>query len=594
MKRYFTLLALLTAGVLLGLGTASAEGNGNGNGKVLKPADDITRETLAGPGSVQVNTGKDILMSFGATVRAIPTSETDWDFGFGDNVDGVFSLSPLAPGVFALGDNFFKDHPNESGWVNNGYIRNEVKLYFNAMPRDRKWSFYAALEYDRPWETSSVDSRGGKDNDSSNFGLERLNASMALPMNMRLHAGFDIWNLDALDASGLIYVDDNPGFWLTGEYDTLSFNVGYFKLGENDFQADVATLNDDDDDDRDLYAGYLNWKPGETNRFKFMYAFDRIRSVSVKDLYGVLADSVESAGALPAGLSLGGIRTNETPETDSHHMGAYWIGNFGNLEVFAEGVYQFGTADDTGLSGLAGPDNTTLLEEDYDINAYALAVDVSFQCKGIFTDFPLKPHLGFMHTSGDDDPYDDKLEGYNGVNNAQRFSLRWGGENTIIGDTNLILGSLLYGYLPELYGNGTPVFTGGLQNTSGFGGGRGDNPGMTMISAGVTIAPKRFLIYKTNVNYFRWNEDFYVQNYVAGLAPTSATTFVPTTTRVKSGYMGTEWDNELTLALSKHSFIKGHASFFFPGDAIKDVTEAMGAEADDTAMRFAAEFILNF
>jgi len=32
-----------------------------------------------------MTTGKDILMSFGATARIIPTSESDWDFGVSDS-----------------------------------------------------------------------------------------------------------------------------------------------------------------------------------------------------------------------------------------------------------------------------------------------------------------------------------------------------------------------------------------------------------------------------------------------------------------------------------------------------------------------------
>lgn len=527
--------------------------------KELKLADDITKEVIVGPGSVQVQTGKDILMSFGATVRVIPTSESNWDFGMSDEVDGFLFGN--------LGKNFFKDHVNEGGFVNNGYIRNENKLHFNAMPKDRKWSFYAALEYDKVLETSSVDARGGKSADTSSFGLERLNATMALPFNTRIHAGWDVWHLDAFDGASMVYADDDPGFWLTGDYDTVSFNIGYFKLAENDFQDDLATLNNDTDDDRDLVAGYLTWKPNDAHKFQFLYAFDRIRSVPVKDFLGAL-----TGGAA-------GISTGKEPDTDSHHVGAYWVGKFGGLELFAEGVYQFGTADDTGLEAIGKKD-------DYDISAYGLAADVSFECKGILTGFPLKPHLGIMYTSGDDDPDDGDLEGFNGVANVQRFSRRWGGENTIIGDTNFTLGTVLYGYIPELYGNGTPVFTGGLQNLSGLGGGRGDNPGLSMISAGITVAPKRFLIYKTNANVFSWNEDFEVTNFVD---PSLGAT------KVDSGYVGVEWDNELTLALSKHTFIKGQASFFFAGDRVADVTEALsGEESDDTAMRLAAELIWNF
>lgn len=132
-----------------------------------------------------------------------------------------------------------------------------------------------------------------------------------------------------------------------------------------------------------------------------------------------------------------------------------------------------------------------------------------------------------------------------------------GGENTIIGDNNWVLGTPLYSYVPEMYGNGTPVATGGLSNVTGFGNGRGDNPGLTMVSIGATVAPKPFIIYKTNVNIFNWNEDFEVTNFVNPMLGS---------TTIDAGYAGTEWDNELTLATSKNTFIKAQASFFFPGE----------------------------
>ncbi|GAB6144281.1 autotransporter outer membrane beta-barrel domain-containing protein [Desulfocicer niacini] len=572
MKNHVKFIVVATAILFVSSISCFAAQSASDLDKQLKLADDITKEAIVGPGSVQVTTGKDILMSFGATARIIPTSESDWDFGVSDS-------NPVKAGGLVYGGlagEYFKTHSNESGSVQDSYIRTEAKMYFNAMPKDRAWSFYAALEFDRPIETASVDSRGGKTNNSSNFGLERLHLTYALPMNMRLHAGWDIWHLDAFEGAGMVYGDDNPGFWLTGENDSISYNVGYFKLMENDFQDSAIAMKDGADDDRDLYAGYVTWQPNDTNKIQFLAAFDRIREVVANDMYG--------AAGSPFGISGG------TPDTDSYHAGAYWIGNFGAVEIFTEAVYQFGSADNTGLSSTVGPDRITALEEDYDINAYALAADISYEFKGKLTDFPLKPHLGFMYTSGDDDPYDDKLEGYNGVENAQRFSARWGGENTIIGDTNFLLGTALYGYLPEFYGNGTPVMTGGLQNFAGNGNGRGDNPGLTLISAGITVAPKRFLIFKTNINSFWWNEDIYVTNIVD---PVDATINGPK--KVGAGYVGTEWDNELTLATSKHSFIKGQAAFFFPGEVIEDVTEALtGESSDEMAMRLAAEFIINF
>jgi hypothetical protein len=568
-------------------------------GMAQEEATDITKDVLTGPGNVSITTEKDILMSFGAQARIIPTSETNWDFGMSDEADGflkVYSADPGSPGTWGdvlqenlLADSFFKNHLNESGWVNNNYIRTEGRLYFNAMPKDRRWSFYSALEFDRPLDTQVVDERGGRDAKTSNYGLERLHGTMALPGNMRLHAGWDVWGLDVNDGGGLVYGDDNPGFWLTGDYGDLSFNVGYFKLHEYNFQSKSGydpfvegNFEDRKDADRDLYAGYLTYTVDDQHKIQPFYAYDHIRHAPVTDpIYYFSGGNY-------------GIGTNETAKTDSHHVGAYYTGEFGIFEVFGEGVYQFGTADDTGLADNTDVTGTPYSEyNDFDISAFAFAGNVAVELED-FVGFSLKPHVGGLYTSGDDDPNDDELGGYTGVENAQRFSKYWGGENTIVGDTNLVTGSLLYGYLPELYGNGTPVFTGGLENAVGFGGGRGDNPGLSMSSVGVTAKPKKFIIYRTNVNSFWWNEDFRVQSFNDPLNFGTFPAVEPNVTTIDAGYAGTEWDNELTFAFSEYTFVKGQCSFFFPGGGIEDVTEARGAKSDDIASRIAAELIWKF
>lgn len=549
-------LILLFGGFLAGSATAATEDR----------ATQITKDVLAGPGSIEIQTDKQIFMSFGARTRLIPTSESDYDFGIEDDLKPPFSLlgGALDPG-------FFKVHANESGWINNNYIRNETQIYFNALPENRSWSFYTALEFDRPLDNSSADERGGRDYKTSNFGLERVHGTFKLPNNMRLHGGVDIWGVDVLDAAGLVYGDDNPGFWLTGDYENVSFNVGYFKLSDHNWGTmdDINNL-EGKNSDRDLYAGYMTFKPSEGQKYQPFYAYDRIRDVETGSF---LQNSIlKPKGLMPRGA---------TPETDSHHVGGYYTGEFGMLELFLEGVYQFGKADNTGLA-----------QDDFDISAHAFSGDLALKFDDI-VGYGLKPHIGFMYTSGDDDPLDDKLEGYTGVENAQRFSQYFGGENTIIGDTNFVLGSVLYGYLPELYGNGTPVFTGGLENFAGAGNGRGDNPGLTVGSMGITISPEIYLIFRTNLNAFWWNEDIMVNSFA------NPAVF----TKVEGGYTGSEWDNELTLATSKNSFIKTHVSFFLPGGVIEDVTSALttlapgvmpGAESDEVATRLGMEFIWMF
>ncbi len=625
MKKFMVLMVLVASLALVA--TAFA-----GEDQLEKAAEDITKAHIVGPGSINVHKPGDIQMSFGATMRIIPTMEDNYDFGLSDEDS------------FAGGD-VFQSHANESGWVNNSYIRAENKLYFNAMPNDQVWSFYAALEFDGVLDNMTVDDRGNNDpgkNDNkdsnSNYGLERLHGTVKLPfgksMNLRLHAGWDIYQLDVYDGGGLVFGDDDPGFWITGDFsENVNFQIGYHKLKENDWQIGDVAANSDYDDDRDLYSLAVDYHFDKKSHLKFFYAYDRIHNIAANTIQSymfgstinsaldtkqnslstaayninpgfvtggtvtettdgthlVTGGTVNTGGLVPqldggqalinggrASLSNNYFYGNTTQaDTDSHHVGFYYQGDFGIVKPFVEAVYQFGTADNTGLSAYG-------YEEDYDIKAYALAADLTFNLKDAIG-FKFEPHVGIIYTSGDDDPDDDDLEGYTGVNNCERFSAHWGGENTIIGDTNLLMGTVLYGYLPELYGSGTPVATGGLQNFAGAGGGRGDNPGMLMYSIGLNMAPKRFLLFRSNVNIFNFNEDFRMP------------TMKGTVAEIDSGYAGTEWDNEVTLALSKNMFIKGQFSFFFPGDVIEDVTEAYsGEECDDVATRLGMELIWNF
>ncbi|MFW6081601.1 MAG: hypothetical protein ACOC7W_06780 [Desulfosalsimonas sp.] len=550
----FKIIGVFLAGLLLAGSAWAAEPEAD--------APDFANHPLAGPqgtGSVVSDTYGDIMMSFGARMRVIPTSEGDWDFGFKEDLE-----NPLLGGN--LDSAFFKQHANESGWVNENYIRTEAQIYFNTMPRDRKWSFHAALEFDRPVDTVVVDERGGYDDRTSDFGLERLHGSYRISDTMRFHAGYDIWFMG--DPAGLTYGDDAPGFWVDGSYGDWDYNVAYFKLSENNWGTEPSSdrISDSKNDDRDLYAGYADYNITENRKIKGLYMYDRIRNVPVGNLFNRLTDT---AGA--------------SPDTDTHYLGLVYEAESGPANYFLEGIYQFGQADETGLP-----------EDDYDINAFSFAGDLEFDLDDS-VGYGFKPHLGFIYASGDDDPDDDELGGYTGVVSHQRFT-KFGGENTIISDGNTMLGTIVYSYLPGLYGNGTPVVTGGLPNTTGLGTARGDNPGLTMTSAGITLEPRRFLTFKSNVNSFWWNEDIEVQSFVDG-----------TPTEVDSGYVGTEWDNELTLALSRHTIVKAQGALFFPGEVVEDVTSARsaftnpatgavvpGEESDDMAYRLGMEFIWMF
>ena len=116
MKNHGKFMALVTALLLASAISCFAAQIDSDLDKQLKLAEDITKETIVGPGSVQVQTGKDILMSFGATARIIPTSESNWDFGVSDS-----NAVKSAGGLMYIGI------PLPGGGTNPGLVGNFFK-----------------------------------------------------------------------------------------------------------------------------------------------------------------------------------------------------------------------------------------------------------------------------------------------------------------------------------------------------------------------------------------------------------------------------------------------------------------------------------
>lgn len=508
--------------------------------------------TLIGPGTVSIETESGITMTFGGQLRQVPTFEDNWDFGISDDND----------------IDIFTTHVNEAGTVNSAYIRSEDRLYFNALPEDESWSFYTALEFDRPLEVDTTDNRGGLGEDS-NFGIERLKGSLALPYNHRLNIGWDVWELDIGPAAGIVYADDSPAAWIDGGSGPFEYSVAYIKAQEANFESSSSDLVDTTGDDRTIYAGYLDYHLNDANQVRTFYAFD---SIGLKS-NATINDAI--LGGADSGLS-GGFT-----DTESHHIGAYYTGEIGPVSYMAEGAYQFGNAEIT--------DGAPFPQDDFDINAYALAGVIGIEL-GDPDGFSIKPRIGGIYHTGDDNPGDDDLEGYTAASSFMRFTDSWGGEHTIMADTNFVLGTPLYSFLPEGLGNGTPVVTGGLENLAGAGFGRGDNPGLGMLTLGLTAQPLPTVTYETNANALWWNEDQLVTSFGDG-----------TRTIVESGYFGIEWDNQVTYLYNDNVALLGQFSFFFPGDGVEDLTSALTAAAgapgpvsDSITSRIAAELIWTF
>ena len=509
---------------------------------------------VVGPGTVSVVTKGDTQLKFGGQVRIVPTRDSNWDFGAASSAGSAGGTSVL------------KQHVNEAGWVSNGYTRSEDRMYFSAMGNDQSWSFYTALEFDRPLDTASVDERGGKLDTSSDFGMERLLGTVALPGKNRLYAGWDVWGVDFQDADGFIYGDDNPGIWIKGSEGALSYSGGWWKLKENNFQ-NSPVFNLSANQDRDLYGGYLDYVPAPGQKLRALYLLDRSKGTAVT--------TIARRFSQPAALAALG-----TSDFTSSHLGAYWTGQVGNMTITGLGVYQYGSADVYAGSALAGK---------YDVRAFAVSGDISWKLKtGSGT--PLTPIVGFLYTSGDKSGSDRKLGGYSGPTDLSRFG-KWGGEELISTDTNFVLGTPLYGMLPTGLGNGTPIATGGIQNLQGTGFGRGDNPGLGMLAAGVKFSPAPGLFYKTNFRGYWWNQAQVVTSFVDPQVQNA----------VKAGYVGLEWSNDLTWQINKVVQIKAQLTFLLPGKAVEQANAALtatsaglGREDAKVASRIGTELIWNF
>lgn len=513
---------------------------------------------FAGPGSVVIKTDGDITARFGAQVRMIPTYEKDWDFGIKEKTgNGAFSV-----------------HINEAGFVGQGYIRSEDRLYFNFAKGDI-WDVYFALEFDDALSSRTVDRVTVSQGDFQTFGVERLNASVKLPwIYSRFNAGWDVYTVD-LDAGSLVYTDDDPGFSLVGGIANFDWKFGYHKVVESNrriLHPDIAAgpptsvggqnvTNTGYDNDRSIYSGRVNFTLFKDTKFGLIYALN----------------DQKVRGNTPTG----DVCVAPTcQEVNAHFISPIATVNIAGFKLAAQFAHMWGDADKMGVTNAASTGN-------YEIDSNAAFADLSFDMTP-WIGFRFIPHVGALWTQGDDNPTDNKLEGYVGKN-FQRFIPSFGGENTILGDSNPVIGTILYSFLPDQRGNqNAGLGVGGLVGT-----GRGDNPGLLLVGGGITVDPIKNWSLRSNVYYLRYNEDFCLTTPAAACAATSS----GAPNLISERDIGVEFDNEISWWLDKNMVVKGQFSFLFPGDGTRQITRALannGTTPDETAIRLALELLWNF
>ncbi len=540
----------------------------------------------AGPGSVVIKTEGDITATFGAQVRMIPTYEQDWDFGIANKTKAGATISTACaaggPTINVVGCLL---HTNEAGTVNKSYIRGEERLYFNFAKGDI-WDVYFALEFDDVLSSRTGDRVRDVQGAFGSFGLEKLNASIKLPwIYSRFNTGWDNNGVD-VDLGALVYFDDDPGFYLKGGVANIGWYISYDKKTEANrvlqgIRGTPANLvNTSSDNDRDIISA----------RFDYTFAKDTQAGL----IFAWNAQHTAVQNFPNADPCLGPI----CPKTDDYWISPFVKWSFAGFKLVAQYSHLWGDAKKTAttpttaflVNPASGP------QGNYEIDSNAVYADLSFDLTP-WTGFRFVPHIGGWWTQGDGNPNDNKLSGYAGVTDFQRFTSGFGGENTIMADGNTVYGSGLYGFLPILRGNQSSnlvIGSGSSANT-----GRGDNPGILIIGGGITTEPIKNWVYRTNIMYLRYQENSCVTPVQ------NATTKVITCPNSSAGIpqlidakdAGVEWDNEISWWLDKNMVAKGQFSFLFPGDGIRAISKAIannGTQPDETAIRLALELIWNF
>jgi hypothetical protein len=216
---------------------------------------------------------------------------------------------------------------------------------------------------------------------------------------LRLRVGADLW---CLDPAGTV-ADDDPRIALYGDFG--NFDVMASAVAKLESQR-LGLTNDNDYIFYMFSAGY-NLKP---HRFQLDVVYNRERFT------GADTTLVTTNGVLGFRGGLGYIGQY----SDSVVVMPSWAGRFGPLRMLIQGNIVAGTAHGTTITtGLPTVNGVAVgPHKKYDIFAGAViaAVEADF---GI-----VRPFVGFVWGSGDGDPTDNKLKGFNDfpIQNGQSFT----------------------------------------------------------------------------------------------------------------------------------------------------------------------------
>jgi hypothetical protein len=274
------------------------------------------------------------------------------------------------------------------------------------------------------------------------------------------------------DFRGFLFQDAPFGVRLFGNRDNnkYQYNLGWFRRLEKDINSGLNDVTEDLRDD-DTFIANLYWQDQPTLGFfsQFTVAYNRNRE---DETFYDENDFI----ARPASLGQEIARTY-----DAYYLGYNGDGHFGRLNLTTSFYVALGEEKGAVFTG-----------EDSDIEAYFFAIE-----PGIDFDW-IRVRGSFLYGSGDDDPFDDKSEGFSAILENPQFAgadtSYWirqglplvGGGRVALSQRNAVLPSLL-----SSKEHGQSNFT---------------NPGIFLLGGGVDLDILPELRLTFNVNYLEFAE----------------------------------------------------------------------------------------
>ncbi|MDH3719760.1 MAG: hypothetical protein OES79_16685 [Planctomycetota bacterium] len=273
------------------------------------------------------------------------------------------------------------------------------------------------------------------------------------------------------DFRGFLFQDNQLGIRLFGnrENNLFQYNLGWFRRLEKDTNSGLNDVGKSIRDD-DVFLANVYWQDFPVKGFFSQVGvyYNRNRE---DEFY------FDENGFIQRPASLGQERLRDY---DAYYIGYNGDGHFGRVNLTVSAYAAFGEED-----------GSVFHEQESDIEAGFVAAEVSYDLDWI------RPRISVLWGSGDDDPYDDKSQGFDAIFENPQFAgadtSYWirqpvpliGGGRVTLSNRNGILNSMR-----SSKEEGQSNFT---------------NPGILLIGAGVDMDISPSLRVAANWNYLRFD-----------------------------------------------------------------------------------------